>query len=294
MTDNAPFDVAALRGWIGRTDRATDIVTPRLAQGLLATLDQDGPALVEGQPVPATAHWCLTQPTVPMSGLGPDGHPARGGFLPPVPLPRRMWAGGALEFREPLRVGDAVERESRIADVAVKEGRTGTLCFVTVEHRISTPRGLAILERQDIVYRDMDRPQGGSAPAAAPPPPSPDARQPRWRRVVQADPVLLFRYSALTFNGHRIHYDRSYCIEAEGYPGLIVHGPLQATLLVELAASARDGRAPRFFEFRGARPLFDGAPFSVNAIEADGGGGGLELWAADEQGRTTMTAKAGW
>ena len=218
MTDNAPLDVAALRGWIGRTDRATDIVTPRLAQGLLATLDQDGPALAEGQPVPATAHWCLTQPTVPMSRLGPDGHPARGGFLPPVPLPRRMWAGGALEFREPLRVGDAVERESRIADVAVKEGRTGTLCFVAVEHRISTPRGLAILERQDIVYRDMDRPQE-SAPAAASPPPSPDARQPRWRRVVQADPVLLFRYSALTFNGHRIHYDRPYCIEAEGYSG---------------------------------------------------------------------------
>ena len=286
-----PLDAAALRAWIGRTDRATDVVTPRLAQGLLATLDRDGSALAEGDPIPATAHWCLTQPTVPMSGLGPDGHPARGGFLPPVPLPRRMWAGGALEFRDPLRVGDAVERESRIADVAVKEGRTGTLCFVAVEHRISTPRGLAVLERQDIVYRDIDRsqPQQG-APAAAVPPP--DARQPRWRRAVQADPVLLFRYSALTFNGHRIHYDRRHCIEAEGYPGLVVHGPLQATLLVELAASARDGRAPRFFEFRGVRPLFDGAPFSVNAAEADGGG--LELWAADDQGRSTMAAKAGW
>ncbi len=287
MTANSPLDAASLRAWIGRTDRAKDRVTPRLVQGLAATLDEDGPAPAEGDPIPATAHWCLAPPAVPMSRIGPDGHPSRGDFLPPVPLPRRMWAGGALEFRAPLRVGDTVERESRIADVAVKEGRSGTLCFVAVEHRISTPRGVAILERQDIVYRDMDRPQQGAS-AAAPPP---DARQPRWRRVVQADPVLLFRYSALTFNGHRIHYDRRHCIEAEGYPGLVVHGPLQATLLVELAASARGGRAPRVFEFRGVRPLFDGAPFSVNAAEADDG---LELWAADDQGRTTMAAKAGW
>jgi 3-methylfumaryl-CoA hydratase len=290
MSANASFDLDALRAWVGRTERATDLLTPRLVQGLLATLDQDGPAPAEGQPAPATAHWCLAPPTVPMSGLGPDGHPARGGFLPPVPLPRRMWAGGALEFHEPLRVGDPVERESRIAGLTAKEGRTGTLCFVTVEHRISSHRGLAVLERQDIVYRDMDRPSSQGAPPAAAPPP--EARRPRWRRVVQADPVLLFRYSALTFNGHRIHYDRSYCIEEEGYPGLVVHGPLQATLLVELAASARDGRPPRLFEFRGVRPLFDGAPFSLNAAEAEGGG--LELWAADAQGRTTMTAKASW
>ncbi|UFN49484.1 MaoC family dehydratase N-terminal domain-containing protein [Roseomonas sp. OT10] len=295
MGAETALDIDHLRGWVGRGERATDTLTPRLVQGLRATLDGDAALPADGEAAPATAHWCLAPPTVAMSGLGPDGHPARGGFLPPVPLPRRMWAGGALVFHHPLLVGDVVERESRIVDLSVKEGRTGRLCFVTVEHRILSPRGLALEERHDIVYRDMDR--APAAPPAASPATSParraapEARVPQWRRVVQADPVLLFRYSALTFNGHRIHYDRAYCIEEEGYPGLVVHGPLQATLLVELAAEAKGGQPPRRFEFRGVRPLFDGAAFSVNAAEAEGG---LDLWTADAAGHTTMTAMARW
>jgi 3-methylfumaryl-CoA hydratase len=156
-----PLDAAALRAWNGRNDRATDVVTPRVVQGLLATLDRDGSALAEGDPVPATAHWCLTPPTVPMSGLGPDGHPARGGFLPPVPLPRRMFAGSTLAFQGDLRVGDAVRRVSRIADVMLKEGRTGPLLFVAVENRIEGNGETVLEEQQDIVYRGLDA--GGAA-----------------------------------------------------------------------------------------------------------------------------------
>lgn len=197
----AELDIAHLRGWIGRTERAEDTLSPRLVTELRATLDKAASA---DRPEPLTAHWCLAPPAAPMSGLGPDGHPARGSFLPPVPLPRRMWAGGALEFHDPVRVGDDVARESRIADVTMKHGGTGTLVFVTVEHRYSTSRGLAISERQDIVYRRAAVPGATVSQPTAPSSP----REARWRREVRADPVLLFRYSALTFNGHRIHYDR--------------------------------------------------------------------------------------
>ena len=237
--------------------------------------------------MPAAIHWCLTTPTAPMSAIGADGHPKRGGFLPPVPLPRRMWAGGALSFEDPLRVGDEVERVSTIADVVVKHGKSGTLCFVQVDHVISTPRGVAIRERQDIVYRDAEASPKTPAPAA----PVAQAPPAQWSREVDASPVLLFRYSALTFNGHRIHYDRAYCQREENYPGLVVHGPLQATLLVELAVAARGGKTPRSFSFRGAQPLFDGAPFNVNARESEAG---LELWTQDAAGRQTMTASASW
>jgi 3-methylfumaryl-CoA hydratase len=273
------IDIAHLRGWIGRGEESTDSVTPRLVHGLLATLDQSDDA------TPAAIHWCLAPAIAPQAALGPDGHPARGGFLPPVPLPRRMWAGGGLEWRDALRMGDEVTRRSRIEDVQVKEGRTGALCFVTVAHEYVTERGLAVAERQDIVYREAETMARGPGPAREPPHPAP-----RWRRTLTADPVMLFRYSALTFNGHRIHYDRSYCREVEHYPGLVVHGPLQATLLIEHAAAAR-GTAPRRFEFRAVRPLFDGTPFTLNAAED---AAGLSLWVADAEGRATMTATARW
>ena len=205
-------------------------------------------------------HWCLAQPVFPMSELGPDGHPTRGGFLPPVPLPRRMWAGGELEFLDPLRVGDEAKRTSRISDVTMKTGSTGVLCFVSVEHTITTPRGAAIRERQDIVYRDMSSaPQ--AAPAKAPPPP-PVAKH---RESHMADPVLLFRYSALTFNGHRIHYDRDYVTKVEGYPGLIFHGPLQAALHRRTRREAARRQAPKKFSYRGVQPLFEGSEFWINA-----------------------------
>jgi 3-methylfumaryl-CoA hydratase len=220
-----------------------------------------------------------------MSMLGPDGHPTRGGFLPPVPLPRRMWAGGEIEFLQPLRVGDESTRTSRIADVQVKTGSTGTLCFVSVEHSISSPRGVAIRERQDIVYREMTTTQATTAKA---PPPPPKAQH---RETHVSDPVLLFRYSALTFNGHRIHYDRDYVTKVEGYPGLIFHGPLQATFIIEMAAKLHGGKAPKKFTYRGVQPLFEGGEFSINANETDAG---MELWTANAEGQPTMKGTAVW
>ncbi|MEP9349205.1 MaoC family dehydratase N-terminal domain-containing protein [Xanthobacter sp. KR7-225] len=277
----AELDAAHLRSWIGREERVSDLVTARGVREMRATLDLPPGTPQPGDEAPLAAQWCLAPPTVPNSGLGPDGHPARGGFLPPVPLPRRMWAGGALAFHDALRVGDAVERHSTIEDVVVKEGRTGTLCFVTLKHLYATPRGLAVEERQDVVYRGADAASGGSGAADGP-------RAARHSETVVPTPMLLFRYSAITFNGHRIHYDRDYCLHEEGYPGLIVHGPLQATLLAGFAARLL-GRRPARFTFRSVRPIFDGAPMTLNAAEASEG---LELWTADADGRAAMLAQA--
>jgi 3-methylfumaryl-CoA hydratase len=279
------IDLDHLRRWIGNTDSATDLVTPQLTKALRATLFLDIGAPARGDAAPLTVHWCLAQPVAPMSALGPDGHPDRGGFLPPVPLPRRMWAGGKLTFHDPIRVGDEVTRTSRIADVALKQGGSGALCFVTVNHEITTPRGTAVSERQDIVYREAAAP--GAAPAAAPAATAADGQH---RRSHMADPVLLFRYSALTFNGHRIHYDRDYVTKVEGYPGLVFHGPLQAALLTNFAAELRGG-SPKTFDYRGVAPLFDGAEFTMNADETPDG---LSLWTANAAGQPTMKGTAGW
>jgi 3-methylfumaryl-CoA hydratase len=279
------IDLDHLRSWIGRTDEASDVVTAQLVKGLRATLFLDIGKPQPGDAAPFTTHWCLAQPVAPMDQLGADGHPARGGFLPPVPLPRRMWAGGQLEFLDTLVVGDAVTRSSKILDVTLKTGSTGALCFVSVEHLITTPRGLAIRERQDIVYRD--------APTSmAPPAPAPkEVPAAKHTEKHFADPVLLFRYSALTFNGHRIHYDRDYVTKVEFYPGLVFHGPMQAALLVELSAKLHGGKAPAKFNYRGVQPLFDGAEFSVNANET---AEGLEVWTANDKGAPTMKAIASW
>ncbi|MBN8975904.1 MAG: MaoC family dehydratase N-terminal domain-containing protein [Rhizobiales bacterium] len=285
MTDK--LDIDHLRQWVGRTEEASDIVTGQLVKGLRATLFLDIGEPKTGDAAPFTTHWCLAQPVYPMSMLGPDGHPTRGGFLPPVPLPRRMWAGGELQFIEPLRVGDEATRASRIADVTVKNGSTGTLCFVSVEHTITTARGVAIRERQDIVYRDM--PTGGKNAAPAKPAATPPAAKHRQTHI--SDPVLLFRYSALTFNGHRIHYDRDYVTKVEGYPGLIFHGPMQAALLVEFAAHLHGGIAPKKFNYRGLQPLFEGGEFSVNANEI---AEGLDIWVANADGAPTMRGTASW
>jgi 3-methylfumaryl-CoA hydratase len=280
------LDLDHLRQWIDNTTEAWDIVTEQLVKGLRATLFQDIGDPKAGDVAPWTTHWCLAQPVFPMSELGPDGHPTRGGFLPPVPLPRRMWAGGEIEFIEPLRVGDETLRMSRILDVTVKKGSTGTLCFVSVEHEIETNRsGTAIRERQDIVYRDM----GGAAPATPPKAPPPPVAKHRETHV--SDPVLLFRYSALTFNGHRIHYDRDYVTKVEGYPGLIFHGPLQAALIVEFAAKLHGGIPPKKFSYRGVQPLFEGTEFSINANDTSAG---TELWIANAEGQPTMKGMAVW
>ena len=285
-TRNA-LDIDHLRQWIGRTQQSTDTVTPQLVRALRATLFLDIGDPRPGDAAPHTVHWCLGQPVYPATELGPDGHPDRGGFLPPVPLPRRMWAGGEISFREALRVGDEVTRSARIADVTMKSGSAGTLCFVSVDHSVTTSRGEAIRERQDIVYRENPASGQNATPTKSPTPPA----KVQHRETHLADPVLLFRYSALTFNGHRIHYDRDYVTKVEGYPGLIVHGPLQAALLVEMAAKLHGGKAPGKFVYRGLQPLFDGAEFSVNANDT---GNGLDVWTANADGTPTMRGTATW
>jgi len=279
------LDLDHLRQWIGRSQESSDIVTAQLVKGLRATLFQEIGEPKPGDAAPFTVHWCLAQPVFPMSLLGRDGHPTRGGFLPPVPLPRRMWAGGELQFFDTLRVGDEQRRNSRIADVTVKKGSSGTLCFVSVEHEVTTQRGVAIRERQDIVYREMGGNQPAPAKAVSPPPSA------KHRETHMADAVLLFRYSALTFNGHRIHYDRDYVTKIEGYPGLIFHGPLQAAFIVELAAKLHDGKPPKKLSYRGVQPLFEGAEFSVNANDH---GEAMEVWTANAAGEPTMKGTATW
>ncbi len=278
-------DIAHLSQWIGKTESLSDRVTQVPLAALSATLDRDDPRPADGDPLPPLWHWLYFLPVHRQSEIGPDGHPKRGGFLPPVPLPRRMWAGGRLEFRAPLRVGESIERVSRIVDVELKQGRTGPLVFVLVRHEIHNASGVALTEEHDIVYRENSR-SGDPVPK-----PQPAPAQPAWRRDVTPDDVLLFRYSALTFNGHRIHYDRRYVTEVEGYPGLVVHGPLLATFLLDLLRRERPEAYVAAFAFRAVKPLFDIAPFAVcGAPAADAKT--VRLWAQDAGAQLAMDATA--
>ena len=278
------MDLKTLQTWVGRSETRSDLVTAAPLAGLAATLDRVDPLPAEGIAVPPLWHWLYFLPQATAHEIGDDGHPRRGGFLPPVALPRRMWAGGRLVFERPLRVGERVERESRIVSVNGKQGRSGTLVFVTVQHRYQAGGALALTEEHDIVYRAA--PQPGAAPAAPQPAPADAA----FQRDIVPDPVLLFRYSALTFNGHRIHYDRPYATGIEGYPGLIVHGPLIATLLLDLLRRNRPEATVRRFEFKAMRPVFDIHRFSVCGRPA--GAGAFELWARDHEGALAMQARA--
>jgi len=278
------MDLQHLRDWIGRSERRSDEVTAVPVAALSATLDRADAEPLPGSDLPPLWHWLYFLPLAPQHEIGPDGHPRRGGFLPPVPLPRRMWAGGRLEFNHPLHVGDEITRSSHITDVNVKTGRSGSLVFVTVRHEISNARGLAISEEHDIVYRD--------APAPDAPAPAPQAAPAgeAFSRLITPDPVLLFRYSALTFNGHRIHYDRSYVTEVEGYPGLIVHGPLIATLLLDLLRREMPGARVARFSFKALRPVFDIHSFTV--CGKPDGDRRVQLWTRDHEGWLTMQATA--
>jgi 3-methylfumaryl-CoA hydratase len=276
-----------LRAWIGRSESATDLIGATPVRALDATLDHPARDVGAGTPLPPLWHWLYFLPLHRQSEIGADGHAKRGGFLPPVPLPRRMWAGSQFEFRAPVRVGDAVERTSTIADVTVKDGRTGTLVFVKVRHELRCNGAVepAIVEFHDIVYRDAKRPDD------AEPPPQPAPTAAVWQREIVPDDVLLFRYSALTFNGHRIHYDRRYVTEVEGYPGLIVHGPLIATLLMDLVRRNAPQADVASFRFKAVRPTFDLNPFRVNG-QPDPDGKTIRLWAQDHEGWLTMDAVA--
>jgi 3-methylfumaryl-CoA hydratase len=265
--------------WVGRTEDVVDVLEPARSNALRAALGEPAP-LGAGEALPLLHHWLYFWDVKPPEGLGPDGHPARGGFLPPVQLPRRMWAGGRLKFLQPLRLGERVTRTSTILKVEAKSGRSGDLVFVTVEHRLAGADGLAVIEEQDIVYREAAAPGSIAAPAADGPAPAAP-----WRAEVVPDSVLLFRYSALTMNGHRIHYDRPYAMAEEAYPGLVVHGPLQATLLVDLAV--RNLAQPvTGFDFRGQSPAFDGTRLHVCGAPTEAG---ASLW-TEQAGTKNMVA----
>ena len=280
--------LAQLQGWVGKTETLSDELSAAPVRGLSATLDRDDAPPVPGATVlPPLWHWLYFLPQHRQSEIGPDGHAKRGGFLPPVPLPRRMWAGGRLQWRpeNPLRVGDAVQRISRIGSVTHKAGRTGDLLFVLVKHEVHNAVGLALTEEHDIVYRAAAQPGD--------PVPAPIAAQTgaAWQREIVPDDVLLFRYSALTFNGHRIHYDRRYVTEVECYPGLIVHGPLIATLLIDLLRRNAPQAFVRSFNFKAVRPTFDLHPFRLNG-QPSADGKTVQLWAQDHEGWLTMQGTA--
>jgi 3-methylfumaryl-CoA hydratase len=275
------------QAWIGRSQTLCDRVYPTPVLALSAALDHAAAAVDTGAVLPPLWHWLYFLPMHRQSEIGPDGHAKRGGFLPPVPLPRRMWAGSQFEFRSPLRVGDRIARTSTIEDVSIKEGRSGPLVFVTVRHVLQCNGAAepALVEFHDIVYREAQRAGDVPPPAQAAPV---DAA---WVREWVPDAVLLFRYSALTFNGHRIHYDRRYVTEVEGYPGLVVHGPLIATLLMDLLRRHASAAEVAAFQFKALRPTFDAHPMRVYGQPASDGRS-VHLWAADHDGWLTMDAVA--
>ena len=280
MSDETGQD---LQAWVGRTEERHDLIQVERCVALQAALDDGSRALGEGDALPPLWHWLYFWDIAARSGLGRDGHPALGGFLPPVGPARRMWAGSRVSFPGDLRLGEPATRVSTIESVAEKSGRTGRLVFVTVRHELSGSDGLAIVDEHDIVYREVT----GEGASSRPGEPAPGKA--RWTGPVDPDPTLLFRYSALTFNGHRIHYDRDYARDVERYGGLVVHGPLLATLMVSLAGRSIPDRRVSRFEFRGMRPVMDTETFTVNADpESDNA---LAVWIANGDGDYAMKGR---
>lgn len=286
MTDT--IDIEHLRQWIGREQSVTERLSPFPARALAAAI---GAAEMPdaGDPLPLPWHWLYFLDAPAAAATGPDGHPARGGFLPPVPLPRRMWAASEIQVDHPLMIDAPATKTSRVADVTSKEGRSGSLVFVTVEHRYAQDGVTCLTERQSLVYR-------APAPISAlpVPVPLPGGEEVAVSDVVQRlvpDPVLLFRYSALTYNGHRIHYDLPYAQDEEGYTGLVVHGPLIATLLLQAALQASGARIVRHFAFRAEQPAFAGVPLRLCARPGDDG---LVLESVNPAGAVGMRAQLTW
>lgn len=269
--------------WVGREEQHTERILGSVARAMAATLDCATPP-ADGDLLPPGWQWLFFNPAARRSGLGADGHPRRGGFLPPIELPRRMWAGSRIRYLADLRVGDEATRHSRIVKVENKVGKRGSLWFVTVEHTTSAGGRPCIVEEQDIVYRQAT--PAGSVAAG----PQPYEVQPAWGRDFQPDTTLLFRYSALTFNGHRIHYDQAYARNEEGYPDLVVHGPLTATLLQQFAVEQGGGKPLSRFEFRGVSPLFVDRGFRLEGRSQEDGS--LNVWARGPDGELAMSAVA--
>ena len=278
------FDSTLLQQWVGKTELRRDVIDCRPAAALAATLDRTID-FHSGAVLPPLWHWIYFHSPEPQSAIGSDGHVKRGGFLPPISLPRRMWAGGRLQFIAPLPLNAAASRRSRILRVESKGGRSGDLAFVTVQHEIFCDDAPVLVEEHDIAYCELPQPGvEAAAPELAP-------KDAVWTRQVTPDPVLLFRYSALTFNGHRIHYDRSYATAVEAYPGLIVHGPLVATLLIDLLREHMPAAELAAFDFRAIAPLFDFEPFFV-CCQPDEEGAVMKLWARNIHGELAMQAEA--
>ncbi|WP_322050588.1 FAS1-like dehydratase domain-containing protein [Paraburkholderia bannensis] len=273
-------DISHLREWIGRSQSDHDVLSARQARLMAATLGIPQSDFVDGAPLPPLWHWLYFLTGEPPSALGRDGHPARGGFLPPVPLSNRMWAGGALEFHGDLPLGAKVEKRSSIASVEHKQGRSGELVFVTVLHEVLHEGKVLVTEHHDIVYKEPSK--ASAAPAKM------EMPRPHHTRRVKPDSTMLFRYSALTFNGHRIHYDADYCREIEGYSNLVIHGPLNATLLAAFAEEV-SGRRLKHFKYRGVQPSILGNELEFNAAQD---GEQLVVWVSLPGGAVSMRAEA--
>ncbi len=274
--------MANYQDWIGKSEEVADVLAAAPAQRMAATLNLPE-AFVTGTPLLPLWHWLYLVPAVRMDRTASDGHAMRGDFLPPVSLPRRMWAGGRIAFHRPLHIGEKALKKSTVADITNKQGKSGDLVFVLVRHEIIGEQGLALLEEQDIVYRG---PANGDD---SPPPAQPAPAEAQWSSEIDPDSVLLFRYSALTFNSHRIHYDRDYCIYVEGYPGLVVHGQLTATLLLHELRAHTPNRAVKNFGFRAVTALYDHQPFHLEGrIDGDE----AMLWALNDEGGLAMQATA--
>ena len=277
-------DLEKLKEWIGQRESDVDYVTVPAVHRLAATLDLDYPMPKIGDPLPVGWYTIFFPRVVRHAQVGPDGHPARGDFLPPVPLPRRMFAGKRTTFHGDLRVGDEIHLESSIKEVTPKTGRSGQMVFVTVTTDISSSRGLAVSEEQDIVYRAEPE------PGAPPPAPQPAPAKAVWSKTVTPDPVMLFRYSGITFNGHRIHYDHPYVTKTEGYPNLVMNGGLTTLLVYELARE--NSPAPiRHIVSRNVRALFVDRPISLGG-EPSADKKKAKLWAADDTGALALSAEA--
>jgi 3-methylfumaryl-CoA hydratase len=277
------IDIENLRGWIGREEKVSDRLLREQANQMSAILDWNEPGFTQGSALPLGWQWIYFNPVVRSADLDVDGHPKRGGFLPPVPLPRRMWASGSMVLHAPLKVDVPAERRSTIDDVALKEGRSGPLVFVTLRHEYWQEGGLALSENQSIVYRDMPKAQVPIHVAPG------EARQADWSKKMTADEVLLFRYSAVTFNGHRIHHDERYVKDVEGYPGLVVHGPLLATLLIDFLSPQVDQERISEFSFKAQRPLFAHQEFILNGARKDEI---VDLWIEGPDGHVAMSGSA--